>query len=346
MSERLAARLFLACVLATIAIARADDARAQSPAEFFRRNGVSMYVGSGAGGGFDAYARVFAPHFARHVPGNPNIVVKNMPGANGLVAINLLANSAPRDGTALLASFNTVILSPLYGDANARFDPRKLGWLGSLGRATGTCLTWHTHPVKTLADARERETTMGATGEGSTPVMYPRLLNAMLGTKFKIIAGYTTPGLRLAVEAGEVDGVCGVTLETHMASVPHWVLDNKVNWLTQLGLTENPALKGVPLAVDSIDNPADRQVFRLLGTPLEFSRPILAPPETPPDRLAALQKAFDETLLDEAWIADAKRAKLAVDPMNAREALRLVEEAWASPKDVIARAAAHAATGD
>jgi tripartite-type tricarboxylate transporter receptor subunit TctC len=320
----------------------AGAATAQSPAEFFKRAGLTLYVGSGAGGGFDAYARIFAPHFARHIPGNPNIVIKNMPGATGLVAINYLANSAPRDGSALLASFNTVILNHLYGDPNAKFDPRKLSWLGSLGHATGTCLTWHTSPVKTLADARQRESLMGATGEGSTPVMYPRLLNAMLGTKFKVITGYTTAGLRLAVENGEVEGVCGVTWETHMASVPHWIIDKKVNFILQLGLKESPHLKGVPLALDYIKDLKDRQVFALLGTPLEFSRPIIGPAGVPADRLKALRQAFEDTVGDPAYLADAEKAKTYVDAMTAQECLDLLAQDYAAPKDVIARAAGYA----
>ena len=314
--------------------------------DFFKKSGISMYVGSGAGGGFDAYARVFVANFARHVPGNPLIVVKNMPGATGLVAMNYLANSAPTDGSALLASFNTIVMAHLYGDANAKFDPRKLGWIGSLGRATGTCLSWYTSPVKTLLDAQTRESLMGATGDGSTPVMYPKLLNAILGTKFKVISGYTTPGLRLAVENGEVEGVCGVTWETHMASVPYWILDRKVNFILQLGLREYSNLKGVPLALASISDPQDRKVFELLNMPLEFARPILAPPGVPDDRLEALRGAFAATMDDSAYLADANRAKQFPDPMSAKQALDLLNRAYESPKEVIARATVYAASGD
>ena len=210
------------CVLPFVStlLALAHPARAQTVAEFYKRNAISLYVGSGAGGGFDAYARIFAAHFGKHVPGNPGVVVKNMPGATGLVAMNYIYNAAPRDGSALLASFNTVILNHLYGDANAKFDPRRLGWLGSTGKLTGSCLTWRASGVARYEDALEREVVVGSTGDGSTPVMYPRLLNAMLATKFRIITGYNTPGLRMAVENGELQGICGIAWETHMASVP------------------------------------------------------------------------------------------------------------------------------
>ena len=265
------------------------SANAQAVADFYKRTGITLNVGSGVGGGFDAYARILALHYGRHLPGNPSVVVKNMPGATGLVAMNALYNTAPRDGSTILASFNTVILSALYGDANARFDPQKFGWIGSIGKQTGTCLTWHATPVKTIEDARSQEVIVGATGIGSTPVMFPKLLNAMIGTKFKIVSGYSTPGLRLAVERGEVQGICGIAWETHMASVPNWIIDKKVNFLLQLGLKESAHLRGVPLAIDLIKSPDDRQVFELLGIPQEFGRPFLAPPGVPAERLAALQ---------------------------------------------------------
>src|SRR5262245_23296647 len=175
-----------------------------------------------------------------------------MPGAAGLTSMNFIHNTAPRDGSAILASFNTIILEQLYGRANVKFDPRNLGWIGSIGKQTSICLTWHASPAKTIDDARAREVLVGATGDGSTPVMYPNLLNAMLGTRFKVILGYTTPGMRLAVERGEIEGICGVAWETHMASVPHWIIDNKVNVLLQLGLNESPHMRAVPLALDLI----------------------------------------------------------------------------------------------
>jgi tripartite-type tricarboxylate transporter receptor subunit TctC len=320
----------------------AGAAQAQTVADFYKRNAISLYVGSGVGGGFDSYARIFAAHFGRHVPGTPNVVIKNMPGAAGLTSMNFIGNTAPRDGSAILASFNTVILEALYGRANAKFDPRRLGMIGSIGKQTATCLTWHTSPVRTVDDARAREVLMGATGDGSTPVMYPNLLNAMLGTKFKVIAGYSTSGMRLAVERGEIEGICGVAWETHMASVPHWIIDNKVNFLLQLGLRPSSHLKDVARALDLIPNPEDRSVFELLAIPQEFGRPILAPPDVPADRLNALRQAFDETMKDKDYLADAGRAHQFADPLSAGDIAALVERAYAAPDKVRARAAVYA----
>jgi tripartite-type tricarboxylate transporter receptor subunit TctC len=318
---------------------------ADEVADFYKKTPISIYVASGPGGGFDAYARVLAVHLGRHIPGTPSIVIKNMPGATGLVAMNYLYNSAPRDGSAILASFNTAILSHLYGDASAKFDPRNMEWLGSIGKLTGTCLTWHTSPVKTIEDAKRQESLMGATGDGSTPVMFPRLLNAMAGTKFKVISGYSTPGMRLAVESGEVEGICGVAWETHMASVPSWILDKKVNFLTQLGLSESSHLKGVPLALDMIKNATDRDIYKLLAIPQEFGRPFLLPPKVDPERLLALQKAFSETLQDPAYRADAQRAGQFIDALTPAESRALVSQAYAAPSGILAKAAEYGGAG-
>jgi hypothetical protein len=166
----------------------------------------------------------------------------------------------------------------------------------------------------------------------------------MLGTKFKVIIGYSTSGMRLAVERGEVDGICGIAWETHMASVPHWIIDNKVNFLLQLGLKESPHLRGVPLAIDMIRDPDDRRVFELLAIPQEFGRPIVAPPQVPADRLGALRMAFDETMNDKNYLADLKRSHQFADPLSANEIISLVARAYEARERVRARAAVYAGT--
>jgi tripartite-type tricarboxylate transporter receptor subunit TctC len=336
--------LLLLAGLVGVLLAEAMPAAAQDAADFYRRSDMTLYVGSGPSGGFDSYARVLARHYGKYIPGNPTIVVKNMPGASGLNAMNFLANVAPRDGSAILASFNTVVLDPLYGKAEARFDPRDLGWIGSIGKQTGTCLTWHSVPVKSVEDARRREILVGATGADSTPNIFPRLLNAMIGTKFKVIDGYTTPDLRLAVERGEIEGLCGIAWETHMASVPQWIIDKKVNFLLQLGLQESAHLPGVPMAITLIARQEDRKVWELLVIPQEFGRPVAAPPRLPPERLAALQAAFDKTMKDPNYLADTEKTKQFVDPLDAREIAALVARAYAAPKDIVERAALYAVT--
>jgi tripartite-type tricarboxylate transporter receptor subunit TctC len=332
----------ITAILIVGTFAWAHAASAQSAADFYKRTEVSLYVGSGSGGGFDAYARTLARHYGRHIPGNPNIVVKNMPGASGLKAMNYLYSVAPRDGSALLASFNTVVLDPLYGKKGANFDPRELSWIGSIGKQTGTCITWHTVPVKTIEDAQKREVLVGATGADATPNIFPRLLNSMIGTKFKIIEGYSTSELRLAVERGEIEGICGIAWETHMASTPNWIIDHKVNFLLQLGLEKSAHLPGVPLAIDMIKNPDDRTVWELLVIPEEFGRPFVAPPKVPAAEIAALRTAFTETLKDPAYVADAKKTKQFIDPLSAEQIETLVKRAYAAPKEIVKRASAYA----
>jgi tripartite-type tricarboxylate transporter receptor subunit TctC len=329
-------------VVTAFAITSIGSAAAQSPADFYKKTEVSLYVGSGPGGGFDAYARTIARHYARHIPGQPNIVVKNMPGASGLKAINYIHGVAPHDGSAMLASFNAVVMDHLYGRSGVAFDPRELSWIGSIGKQTATCLTWHTSPAKTIADAQQRQVLVGATGADSTPNIFPKLLNAMAGTKFKIIEGYTTADLRFAVERGEIEGLCGIAWETHMASVPHWIIDHQVNFLLQLGLEESPHLPGVPLAINLIKDPDDRKVWELLVIPQEFGRPFVAPPGLPADRLSALRTAFEETLKDPAYLADAEKTKQFVDPLTGPEIEALIKRAYAEPAEVVKRAAVYA----
>lgn len=321
--------------------AKAND---QAAADFYRRNPVVIVVGSGTGGGFDAYARLLAAHLARHIPGHPSVVVKNMPGANGLVAMNYINASAPRDGTTFLAAYNTSVLAPLFKDPNARYDPRELKWLGSLGKQTATCLTWYKSPIKTIEDATHQEVLVAGTGEGSTPVVFPRLLNAIIGTKFKVVTGYSTAGMRLAVENEEVSGICGVAYETHMASVPNWIIDHKVHWLIQLGLSRNPHLSGVPLIMDFIKNELDRSVFKLVAIPQEFGRPLVAPPGIPADRLEALKKGIAETIRDNAYLSDAQRAHQLIDPLAASQVETLINQAYAAPEEVLDKAAKYNAT--
>lgn len=323
-------------------IAFAGAAHAQSVANFYKGKDVTMYVGSGAGGGYDAYARVLSRHYGKYIPGHPSIVVKNMPGAAGLKATNYLYNVAPRDGSALLATFNTVILEPLYGLKKAQFDPRKMGWLGSIGKQTSTCITWHTSPVKTLAEAKKHQVLMGATAPNATPTIFPKLLNRFIGTKFKVVAGYSTKGLRLALERGEIQGICGLAWETHMAATPQWILDKKVNFLAQLVLDKSPHLPGVPMAINMIKNPRDKKVYELLVIPDEFGRPFVAPPGLPHDRLAALQTAFMETLKDKGYMADAKKTKQFIDPLTGAQIEALINRAYAYPKDIVAEAAVYA----
>ena len=321
------------------ALVTVSGAYAQSVEEFYKKTQLSVYVGSGAGGGFDEIARVFSVHFARHLPGQPSPIVKNMPGAGGLLNENFMYAQAPRDGSAIAAPFNTVFMLPLFGDPAAKFDARKFTWIGSLDKQTGTCVVWHTSDIKTLEDASKREVQVGATGVNATPAIFSNMMNTLFGTRFKVISGYTTNEMRFALERGETEGVCGLAWQTYKAVQPNWVENKLIRPIAQMGLVKNRDLPDVPLAIEMLKDPVERKVFELVVLPQEFGRPFIAPPGVPADRAAAMIKAFSETLADPAFIADAAKIRLSLDPLTGEEIMRLLDEAHAAPKDVIDRAA-------
>ena len=324
---------------ALAALATVSGAGAQSVEEFYKKTQLSVYVGSGAGGGFDEIARVFSLHFARHLPGQPTPIVKNMPGAGGLLNVNFMYAQAPRDGSAIAAPFNTVFMLPLFGDPAAKFDARKFTWIGSLDKQTGTCVVWHTSDIKTLADASKREVQVGATGVNATPAIFSNMMNTLFGTRFKVISGYTTNEMRFALERGETEGVCGLAWQTYKAVQPGWIENRQIRPIAQMGLVKNRDLPDVPLAIDMLKDPVERKVFELVVLPQEFGRPFIAPPGVPADRAAAMIKAFAETLTDPAFLADAAKIRLSLDPLTGEEIMRLLDEAHGAPKDVIERAA-------
>src|SRR5262249_34737423 len=209
---------------AVIALLFAARALAQTVEESYRSKSITMLVGGGAGGGYDPYARVFARHLSRHIPGNPNIIAKNMPAAAGLAAASTLYSAADKDGATIAAFTNGAAMDPLFGNASARYDAQKFGWLGSIGKLQNVCATWHRSEIKTIAAARAREVIVAAAGATSNTAIVPKTLNALVGTKFKVIAGYDTgAGLTLAVERGEAEGICGLSWSTIKASRPHWI---------------------------------------------------------------------------------------------------------------------------
>jgi tripartite-type tricarboxylate transporter receptor subunit TctC len=333
----------LACCLAATLLVTPSVARAQAADEFFKSASLSLYVGSGGGGGYDAIARLVARHMTRFLPGNPNFVIKNMPTAAGVAAANFMYNSAPRDGSVILAAQNAPLMLPLYGSPVAHYDPRKFEWIGSTDKQQAVCATWITSEIKTLADAAKREVPVAATGVGAGPGVYPKVLNALFGTRFKVIAGYDTGSMRLAVEKREVEGICGLAWQTYKATSFDWIEGKKLNVLLQMGLTKNAELPDVPLAADLLKDAGDRGVLELIVVPQEFGRPFLAPPGAPPERMAAYRQAFKAVLADEQFQAESGRLHFAIDPLDDRQIEALLEHAYAAPRSVRDRAAVFAA---
>ena len=224
--------------LRLIALA-AKPAYAQSVEAFYKSHPITMLVGSGAGGGYDVYARTFARFWSNHIPGHPDIIAKDMPAAAGLAAASTLYTNAARDGSVIGAFTNGAAMDPLFGNPGAHFDALKFNWLGSIGKLENVCATWHTSPVKTIAQARERQVIVAAAGATSNTAIVPNMLNTLIGTKFKVISGYDPgSGLTLAVESGEAEGICGLSWSTMKASRPRWISEHLLNVIVQMGLTK------------------------------------------------------------------------------------------------------------
>ena len=301
---------------------------------------LHMVIANGAGGGYDIYARILAMHLTRHIPGNPSIIDQNMPTAAGMAATNwAYSAAAPRDGTAILATYNSLLAEPLYGNSAARFDPLKFEMVGSISKQQNVCATWHTSPIKTIAQAKEREVIVPATGTASDSAIMPKILNAVLGTKFKVIPGYSTTDQRLAVQRGEVEGICGLSWSTLKVSSPDWIENHRINVLVQTGSKPQADLPDVPLLIDLVANPEDKKVIELLSFAQQLGRPFLMPPETPKPTVAVMRRAFDATVKDPLFLADAAKALLEVDPISGEMMERMMKEAYATPKPLVQRAA-------
>jgi tripartite-type tricarboxylate transporter receptor subunit TctC len=330
-------------VIAVLPAVLPTAALAQPAEDFFKTASLSMYVGSGGGGGYDAIARLVARHMTRFLPGNPNFVIKNMPTAAGVASANFIYNSAPRDGSVILAAQNASLMLPLYDSPVAHYDPRKFAWIGSTDKQEAVCATWIASPIRTLEDATKRDVPVAATGVSAGPGVYPKILNELFGTRFKVISGYDTGSMRLAVEKGEVDGICGLAWQTYKAISFDWIESKKLNVLVQLGLTKNAELPDVPLAVDLLRDPDNRSVLELIVLPQEFGRPFLAPPGVPADRMALYRGAFQAVLKDEQFRAESAKQRLSIEPLDDRQIQALLERAYGAPKSIHDRAAAFAA---
>jgi tripartite-type tricarboxylate transporter receptor subunit TctC len=232
---------------------------------------------------------------------------------------------------------------PLYDSPVAHYDPRKLEWIGSTDKQQAICVTAIASPIKTLQDATRREVPVAATGVSAGPGVYPKILNALFGTKFKVISGYDTGSMRLAVEKGEVDGICGLAWQTYKAISFDWIESKKLNVLVQLGLEKNAELPDVPLALDLLKDPDDRKVLELIVLPQEFGRPFLAPPGVPADRMALYRKAFQAVLQDEQFRAESEKQRLSIEPLDDRQIEALLARAYAAPKAIHDRAAVFSA---
>lgn len=311
---------------------------ADSVADFYRGKTVSLLVGFGPGGGYDITARTLARHFGRHIPGEPNVVVRNVPGAAGLVLANSLYNISPRDGTEIGTFNRTIPLDPMLDGTKSQFDAQKFSWIGSPSNEVSTCVAWHTAPVQTIEQAMTRELVVAGTGPAADAVMYPRLMNEIVGTKFKLVTGYQgAADSIMAMERGEAQSFCAWTWGSILASHPDWLRDGKIKVLVQFGLRKHPDHPDIPLVLDLARTQKDRQALELMMSPLLFARPFAAPPGIPAERLVALRKAFDATVRDPLFLADAQKQGLEIDLVTGQEIETVLARLYATPADVVER---------
>jgi tripartite-type tricarboxylate transporter receptor subunit TctC len=313
------------------------SAQQEDVAQFFRGKTLRLIVGIGVGSGYDINARLLARHMVNHIPGQPTIIVQNQPGAGSLTMTNALYNTGPFDGTVMGASFNGMPTTPLLQPGGARFDPVKLNWLGSTNRETQAMYVWHTSPAQVLDDAKTKEIVMGAQAPGSTQFDYPVLANKLFGYKFKVVTGYeSTPKIHLAMESGEVHGTIA-NWSTLKAINPSWIAEKKIRILAQWALKKNAELADVPMFLDQAKTDAERAALALMLARLEYGRPFFLPPNVPAPRVEALRRAFDATMKDPAYLAEADKLKIEVDPLTGEEVAALVERVSRTPPDTVAR---------
>lgn len=305
---------------------------------FYTGKQVQLFVGSAVGSGYDINARTVARHISRHIPGSPTIVVQNQPGAGGVVMTNALANTASRDGSAIGATINGVPTAHLLQPNAVRFDPTKLNWIGSSNRDLQVLYVWHDVPVSRLDDLLTHEIIVGATTRGTSTVDFSLVANRILGLKMKIVSGYSgTSQIHKAMESGEVQGVPALAWASLRTLNADWLAGNKIRILAQWNVPPRSELPDVPSISSLAKSHADRAALRLLTSRLEAGRPFLAPPDVPANRVAALRRAFDATMKDAAFLAEAEKLNLDISAMTGEEVTSLVDELSSIPEPVIRR---------
>ena len=332
-------KLKLALALSGAAIFLAGPSLAAD--DFYRGKTINIMVGFGPGGGYDLYARLLARHLGKHIPGNPNVVVQNMEGAGGVRAANHVYNVAPKDGTVIAGVNQGAAMFRLLGGKGAQYDPAKFQWLGSMAASNNTVYVWHTSGIKTLDDAKAREVSMAGSGVISDANIYPAVFNALFGTRFKVISGYTGMNdSNLALERGEVEGRGGGAYSSLVQARSDWLREDKVNILAQIGFEKEPELKDVPLLLDLVKTDEERQIATVVTLPTVIGYNHWVAPEVPAERVETLRAAYAAALKDEALLAEAKKQSLEIRPKTGSELEAMVKKAAETPKPILDKTAA------
>lgn len=326
--------LFLSVLAASVGL----PANAQTLEEFYRGKQISLVIGTSPGGDYDLRGRMLARYMGKYIPGNPTIVPRNMPAGVGLQAANWLFSVAPKDGTSLHMVMQNMPMHQVLGGQGVQFDTAKFNWIGNTTNSPNTVATWHTTGVRTVEDARRKEVILGAPGTATSSVYYPMVMNALLGTKFKIIAGY--PGgndVNLAMERGEVGGRGSNSWASWVSTKPDWLKENKVHMLVQVGLSRHRDMPNVPLLSELATNEDDRAVLKFMSADTAFSRALATTPDTPPDRVNALRRAFDSAMKDAELLAESAKAQRDLSADRGEEVQKIVVELINTPPAVIER---------
>ena len=328
-------------LLAAIAAVAATPVCAQAPAELYKGQTITIYVGLSSGGGYDLNARLLAKHLGRYLPGQPQVIVRNMPGGGGLVMTNYVANVPPKDGLHIGAPQRGIPFEPLLGDAsNAKYDPVRLNWIGSINADTSVAVATRRSGVKTWGDLKMRELIVAGTGVGTESVVVPYVLRNVLGLKLKVIAGY--PGgseMNLAMQRGEVDGRGAFSWTSLKPHFKEWVESGDLHILYQQALRKHPDIPGVPLVIDLAETDDQRKLLELQFTAFELGRPYFVADGVPADRVSTLRRAFDQAMKDKELLADAERQQLEVNPATGEEMQAILTRVYATPKSLVARLA-------
>src|ERR1041384_8186014 len=325
----------LACSLAFGAAPPA----AASVADFYKGKTVSLIIGYSAGGGADLWARFMARHLGRHIPGNPNVILQNMPGGSGLAAVNYVYNTVPQDGTRIILPSVSVPTAAAMGMPNVRWDTLKFNWLGNLARDAQSCVASGRSGIKSIADASEREIIFGSDGATNSTGQHPRLLATLFGYKLKIITGYGGTGqVRLAMDRGEVEAVCSVWASSALGPQRADIDSGKLVPIVQMGTKKHPIFGNAPMVYELTQRKSDLQLMRFVFGPTEISRPLVVGPDTPADRVAALRDAFWAMAHSPELKADAEKQQLVIDPMDWKETEAALRAVLAIPAELIAPA--------
>lgn len=315
--------------------------KAQTVDSFYKDRQIRFVLSASLSGGYGLYAHTITPYLEKHLPGHPNIVVMDMPGAGGIIAANWLANVAPKDGSVIsMIHRSAVSTAPLFGAPNVRFDPTKFGWIGNMNNDLSVCVIWHQAPAKNFADLKTKPSIFGGVGAGSDIDMYANMLTNLFNTKMRLVSGYkSSDGIHLAMERGEVEGRCGWGIASLLSTKGDWIKEKKINILVQIGLEKHPAIPDVPLLVDETNDPEMKLVLETISAPLAMGRPILTAPDVPPQRLATLRKAFDAAMADPGFEADAAKKNLEWSYTSGEKIAAIIDKLYAMPKPVVEKAA-------